>query len=251
MDALADALIRRGFETTLKPVGEPIRAGIIVCDSDQTRADDRSLYRAERIIAVDLATRDLDVDLLVDPTPSGRPEHHRRARCIAIGARFALVDPSICDYPVTVPQPVARRVLVASDDAAMARQLARGLPQSDVWLASDRRRIRRVPGVHVVPYNLSEVAAADVVVAADDVTFAEAMALGRPTIAIGTAPPPGQLDESGAVIVARASVLEAVIEVIGDELERHRMFENGRRLIDGLGAARVADEVVRLVSVLV
>src|SRR5438552_918394 len=82
MDALADALVRRGFSATMQPVGTAVRAGVLVCDSNMTRADDLTLYRADRVIAVDDLDRDLSVDLVVDPSPGARPEVHRHSRCI-------------------------------------------------------------------------------------------------------------------------------------------------------------------------
>jgi spore coat polysaccharide biosynthesis predicted glycosyltransferase SpsG len=261
MEALGDALTRRGFGVTLTPSGERVRAGVVVCDSYASRADDLLLYRADRVVAVDDLDRDLAVDLVVDPSPGSRPDGHRRARGVAAGPRFALVDPAICDRPVAPPRADVERVLVATGGAdapgvggRIARALAALLPAAEIRVAVGpwgRPAAGRVVEVRCTDGLVDELADADLVVSAGGVTLVEALALGRPTVALALAgnqrrAVAGAVEAGAAIGATVTAAASAAADLARDHDRRRALFDAARRTVDGLGAARVADEIVRL-----
>jgi spore coat polysaccharide biosynthesis predicted glycosyltransferase SpsG len=259
MEALADALAMRGFDTALSVAGEPARASIVVVDSYRTRADDNRWYRGDRVVAVDDLRRDLAVDLLVDPSPGARPEWHRSARYVVAGAPYALVDPWLCDLEAAVPGPTVERVLVAfdSDDHRVrgdeiAADLARALPRARVRLAgASRRSPARACAAHGAHGLGAELAAADLVVCGGGVTLLEALTLGRPAVSVCLEEADRQsvdgAAEQGAVIVATpAGVVDQAVALARDPRRRAELACAARSLLDGLGASRVADEIARL-----
>jgi spore coat polysaccharide biosynthesis predicted glycosyltransferase SpsG len=115
---------------------------------------------------------------------------------------------------------------------------------------------RRVVEVRAPEGLVDELAAADLVVTAGGVTLLESLALGRPTVAMALADNQRRAvmgaGVAGAAYVADAdSAARVAAALAADHRARTGLFHEGRRTIDGLGSARVADEVARQMSLAV
>ncbi len=128
VESLAQELDARGHRCTLVSLGATamVAGRIVVIDSYRLRGDDRGRVQAGVVVAIDDLHRDLDVDIVVDPSPGADGASHQRAGRVLAGAAYALVSVPAADV-VARTDPV-RRVLVttgASDDAGVGAQIAR------------------------------------------------------------------------------------------------------------------------------
>jgi spore coat polysaccharide biosynthesis predicted glycosyltransferase SpsG len=94
-----------------------------------------------------------------------------------------------------------------------------------------------------------DLAAADIVVTAGGVTLLEALCLGRPTVAVVTAPNQrsnveGVVADGAALASGIDDVVTVVERLVGDHALRQELSAAARRVIDGRGAERVADAIV-------
>lgn len=262
MQALATALEHRGMSVALATDDEPVAAAVVVVDSYIQRADDRQRFAGSRRVAVDDLSRDLDVDLLV--APGGTTAQTSARRRVVTGLDYALLDPGLAGLAVAASGGTVNRVLVTTGamrgqaaSRALATALVAALPTAQVrmvvgpWDGAD-------PPAGVVPVTTRdglarELVAADLVVTAGGVTLLEALALGRPTVAVCTADNQRlQLDlvaAAGAALVCDIDEAVAAAVALAEDVERRRgLAAAARAAVDGRGAQRVAQAIERLLA---
>jgi spore coat polysaccharide biosynthesis predicted glycosyltransferase SpsG len=264
MESLAAALDARGLTCNLVPIAE-LRAGseqVVVVDSYAVRADRLGPGTPDTVVAIDDLERDLEVSLLVDPNPGCDPGRHTSAGRVLAGPAYALIGPvpsGITPVPLT---DAVERVLVAFGaagadgyGAAAAREVAALLPGTEVRLVVGPWGAEPPPGVIGVdaPDGLfHELALADMVITAGGVTLLEAIALGRPTIAVATAD--NQRRSVAGVAAADAAIdfldrprpdtLALAAEGLAHDADaRRRLAANSAAYVDLDGPVRVAEAV--------
>jgi spore coat polysaccharide biosynthesis predicted glycosyltransferase SpsG len=258
MEALARAFGERGYEYDLRPGACEAVAPIVVVDSHAWRADDPSRFSGEVLAAVDELGRNLDVDVLIDPSPGARSNVHRAAKVVLAGVGFALVAPASPRDPAAE----VRTILVATGaadvaghGANIAGMIAAALPGVTVRLVLGPWGSRPVPdGVEPVeaPHGLaSELATADLVVTGGGVTLQEALLRGMPTVAVAFTPehrrPVRALRTAGATVVAEpAGACHEVVALVHDHERRVALAVAAHAMVDGRGADRAAAEIDRL-----
>jgi spore coat polysaccharide biosynthesis predicted glycosyltransferase SpsG len=253
-----------------------VSPAVLVLD-DRVGAATRSWRRAARAAGIPLVSiHDLgvglgDADLVVDGSLTRRTP--RPVRGHMLGTAFAILRPSLrasrrrASSRPTVLVALGggpRRQLgdwlssaiVARHQTASVRVAGGLVPTSRV---SDHGRIRTV-----TPASFdAALASADVVITGGGVTLYEACRLGTPAVAVAVVPAQRPTVEAfaargaaldGGLVVGRptanacAPALDAVLRLLADPRLRRRQAANGRRLIDGRGASRVAAAVARLMS---
>lgn len=262
MRALGKSLEARGAIPRLRPLRGAVRSPRIVVDAYTARADDPALFDGDVIVAFDDLTRDLAVDLVVDPSPGAEPRRHPSARNVLAGARYAVIDPGIRRIDRQPIGAAVASVLVsfgATDTAGIAAgvaaEIAQLLPDALVELPIgpwwDGPIPARIRAVRCLDGLAPRLARADLVVSGGGVTLLEALALSRPTVAILQA-------DNQRLAVEHAASAEAVIvssmetaarEAVAlafDARRRAKLAGNAARLVDGMGADRVAAEILRL-----
>ncbi len=260
VEALATEVRKRGCPARVQPVDGSVHAGAVVVDSYRTRADDRARYDGAVIVAIDDLERDLDVDVVVDPSPGASGTPHRRARVVLAGADYALVDPALHTVASDAIADAVRRVLVttgAADRAGVGVRIARSLAG-----ASADYEVRLVVGPwgsQVVPPGVTavrvetgladELARADLVVTAGGVTLLESLVLGRPTVCVIVAENQRRAVEAvtaaGAALGAGPDAVAVAAGALIVAPERRReLAARAQTVVDGRGAARVADVIV-------
>ena len=187
------------------------------------------------------------------------------------GPRFAVLDPGVAEARHRRrPATAAMGVLVALGGGRQARQsivplvrhLAAARPDLDIRVAAGFTTPRRpLPAGRFVtaPDGLArELSTALVAVVAGGVTAYEACALGVPAVAAAVvpaqAPTIAALARAGAVVAAgrlrsgadARRIAAAALRLLDDGPRRAALRRRGRALVDGRGAARVADAVRRL-----
>ena len=257
MEVLARCLAAKGTETALIAADERAKADVVVVDSYRFRADDSEHFEGNVLVALDDLRRDLAVDMVVDPSPGACADPH------TAGPTYALIDPALASSPVAPIGADVHIVLVATgagDDggagARVAAALAEALPQATVRLAVGPWATAAAPeGVDALETTKGlgpALAESDLVVTAGGVTMLEALALGRPTVAVVLAENQRQAAEGAAAAgaVALAEVRTAAglaVELAGAPSSRRALSDAARHLIDGRGAERVAERVLSLV----
>ncbi len=256
LEALGAALQTRGCPTRFVPIADDGAApdtddaDVLVIDSYLTRADDADRYRADVIVAIDELDRGLAVDLVIDPTPG-------------VAGDMVIVDPTLRDFPVA-PIEAVRSMLVtlgasplAGDAAALAGAIAAAHPELRIALAVGPWIDGPVPaGVEVVAGTDglgSVLRGADLVLTAGGVTMLEACVLGRPTIAVTMADNQRRavdalIDRRGVVGATIDTAVDVAHALIGDIDLRRALSERARGAVDGRGADRSADAILRLMS---
>lgn len=266
VEALEAELSGRGHDCRMLslPKFGLVKGDVVVVDSYRVRADDNDRFRAGAVVAIEDLTRDLDVDIVVDPSPGADASVHHRASRVLAGAAYALV-------PVAEPRVAAAavdgsvaRVLVttgAADDrgvgAQIASSVADALPGVEVRLVVGPWGSSSVPAgvtaVHARDGLVDELAAAGIVVTAGGVTMLEACRLGRPVIALELAANQhravsGLAAESAVMAATPATVGEVVGLLARDRSRRLALATAAGAAIDGKGATRVADAIEQVVS---
>jgi len=265
VEALATEVQRRGFPIRVQPIDAPVHAAAIVVDSYRTRADDRTRYDAAVVGAIDDLERDLAVDVVIDPSPGANTDAHRRAEVVLAGADYAIVDPALAGRASDPIIDDVTRVLVttgAADRAGVGVRIARALATASFANEPCAFEVRLVVGPwgsQVVPPGVTpvrvttglaeELARAGVVVTAGGVTLLESLVLGRPTVCVVVAENQRRAAEAvaaagaavGAVPESAASEVAALIAV---PQRRRDLATRAHEVVDGRGAARVADAIV-------
>jgi spore coat polysaccharide biosynthesis predicted glycosyltransferase SpsG len=264
VEALAAELEARGWWCPTVALRDRARVAgdLVVVDSYRVRADDPSRINARRVVALDDLARDLDVDVVVDPSPGADESVHVRAARVLAGASYALaVVPAVETVPVEGP---VDRVVVttgASDTAGvgarLAASIATSIPAAQVRLVLGPWGAPDVPpGVVPVraPHGLAdELAAAPIVVTAGGVAMLEACLLGRATIAVVLAHNQRQavagLEHAGAVVSGTVSTTGNVVATLASSPARRKeLAVAARRALDGRGPARLADVIEELAA---
>lgn len=181
---------------------------------------------------------------------------------VLAGPEFAALRPQFWSVPEPVIAPRAQRILVttgSSDAAASVSAVAAAVrARVDGHLTAvvgPYSKAQDVPADAIVtaPDSLfDELIASDVVICAAGQTMLEALACGRPCIAIPFVDnqrwQAEMLASRGAVVTA-ATVEEAAAaaeRLVPDAEERQHLSDAGRAAIDGQGAMRVAAAVAEL-----
>lgn len=267
IEAIASSLTAIHLDIDLGPAGptDPINGPIVVLDSYRRRADDAALVQGDTVVALDDLHRDLAVDLLVEPGPGADAAAPHAAREVLAGAAYSIVDPALRERLTSSITDAPHVVLVTLGGASGSGDLALRIAES---IAAHTPGIEvRVAGSPLTPPSRhvivlpqaagldAELARADIVVTAGGVTLLEALTLGRPVVALETAP--NQRDNLDGVAAASAALFasaidaaEVVCELLGDRVRREALGAAGSELIDGSGASRVANAIVRLHSTL-
>jgi UDP-2,4-diacetamido-2,4,6-trideoxy-beta-L-altropyranose hydrolase len=266
MEVLAGALDALGFDNELRRLrpDENVDAAFLVIDSYMARADNASRFSATRIVAIEDLGRDLDVDLVVDPDPGAEAATYTRAKHLLVGPKFALVDPALRALDTAALCPAVQRVLVttgaadsAGTGAAVASTIAHTLTHAEIryiggpWGESgDDPRVRVIEAPNGLA---SELATADLVVTAGGVTMLESCCLGRPTVALSTAPNQTRAVAGaahlGAVLAADpTSAPDVAARLANNHDLRKRLSMTARALVDGQGATRVAAAIATIAS---
>jgi spore coat polysaccharide biosynthesis predicted glycosyltransferase SpsG len=265
-EAIAAALRARGLGAAVLATNDGIVAApVVVVDSYRLRADDRHHFVPDIVVAIDDLERDMAVDCIVAPSPGARADVYRNAATVLTGARYALI--AACEGAPSLRatarehggarQPVVLVATGASDRNGIGAGIARALralrPDVIVRLVVGPWGSTDVPdGVEAVigASGLAPVLrSADVVVTAGGVTLLEALHLGRPCVAFAIAA--NQEANVAAVGTAGAAVItdvggaaRAAATLVDDSSLRAVLSVTGAALVDGQGAARVADVIL-------
>ncbi len=266
VEALAAVLTARGHDCQMfsLPKFGLMRSEVVVVDSYRVRADDNDRFRADVVVAIEDLARDLDVDIVIDPSPGADGAVHELASRVLAGAAYALVpdaEPRV--PPARVDGPV-ERVLVttgAADDRGIGAEVAAAVhasaPAIEVRLVVGPWGSDSVPAgvvaVHAPDGLTDELAAAGIVVTAGGVTMLEACRLARPVIALELALNQRRavsgLANAGAVVRATAATAAtAITDLIEDGGRRLTLSTAAGSAIDGKGAARIADAIEQIVT---
>lgn len=213
----------------------------------------------------DLGLGCLDADLVIDGSVTMNARA-RRGTTLA-GPEFALLDPALVDqdesrdpYSVLVALGGGPRAELAVD---IAEAIVDAVPQATVRVAggfmSTPAQVRQqITWVGPARSLHSEMARASVAVVGGGVSLYEACALGTP--AVGVAVVAAQRPTVAAFVARGAAkgtargpvsakrVAEECVSLLSDEAMRRHLARMGRRLIDGRGAFRAAEAVVRLAA---
>lgn len=240
---------------------------------------------ARLVVAIDdLADRPHDCDVIVDADPGRRVADYARAGAgrarLLLGTRHALLRPEIARLRRAGSRRAAGggRLLMTlggADPAGLSGRILAALPDEAetgldtvvvVGPANRRRRqlVRQAAErgfeCAVAPGDLPRrMTAATLVITAAGTTCWELACLGVPAIVVVTAENQRScaraMRRAGAGIVferaderAVRGIALAVRRLTRDRARRRRMAAAGRRLIDGRGAARVAQVVTRMVA---
>jgi UDP-2,4-diacetamido-2,4,6-trideoxy-beta-L-altropyranose hydrolase len=218
--------------------------------------------RVRLAVVDDLADRRLDADVILNGNANAGELRYRvpPACRLLLGPRYTLLRAAFRGH-ARAPAGDLRRVLVmmgGSDARGLTARAARAcleaLPQVavDAVIGPLAEAGPMPAGVNVLraPSDLpSLMAAADLAVSAGGQTNYELAAMGLPALSLCVADNQrGNLDALSRVPTLRAlfddddrALREALAELARDRDLRQKMSDAGRSLVDGLGAARVAE----------
>jgi spore coat polysaccharide biosynthesis predicted glycosyltransferase SpsG len=235
------------------------------------------------LVIDDLADRPHDCDLLVDPNPERTPTDYGdltgRDTRLLLGPRYALLRPEFAERrpaEVRPPRPRAERLLITlggADPKNVSQRVLESLPHLAgaamrtllvIGPANPHRAslapIARSLGVEVAvdPPDLAALMlGSDMAITTGSTSFWELACLGVPALIIVCAENQRAIacaaERAGAALVVGdsahlepASLAAEITTLAADAARRRRMSEAGRNLVDGNGAARVADAVVQI-----
>jgi spore coat polysaccharide biosynthesis predicted glycosyltransferase SpsG len=227
-----------------------------------------ALRREAPVIAIDdLAERPLPVDVIVNGSWHAERLVYRAPAdaLVLLGARYALLDPAFGSAPPPRRRASVARLLVtlggatpAADVAAVVSAVRTAVPGAalDVAVGIVAADLPPMAGVTVhrsLPGLRPLLAAADLAVTAAGMTLYECLATGTPTVAMCVAdnqrPNFEHLGAAGIIVPADLATLSrTVARVAADPALRDRLATDGRRAVDGLGAPRVAEAIVRVIG---
>ena len=210
-----------------------------------------------------------DCDLAVNPSPGGEALGPEGAADFLGGAAYALIRASVVEARELAMRRDRdpRTVLVstgATDPAGLGRMVSHALLERDPDV-----KVTRVVGPNSLgiaerawpreqllqaPPDLADcLATATVYVGAAGTTAVQAACVGCPAVitpaVTNQAAQAAALEAAGcAVVVDAAYLADTCLALLDDRTRRTEMAIRGRALVDGLGAARVADAVRHLVA---
>ncbi len=243
---------------------------VIVLDGyDFDVAMQQQLRHRAPLIVVDDLGHPASCDLAVNPSPGGEGKRPRGADAFLGGALYALIPRGVVEARVAVrSQGRGRRSVLlstgATDALGITSRVAGDLLLRDpgvevvvvVGPEMDRDDLPRHPHLNVLiePSTLAgALAAATVFAGAAGTSAVQAACAGVP--ALITPVVANQTDQAAAlaaagcaVVVAPDELAAACLRLLDDPVRCTEMARLGRELVDGRGAARVADSVRRLVG---
>ena len=217
------------------------------------------------VVAIDdLADHPLPAHLVVNGAFHAARLPYRSAldTRLLLGPEYALLDPAFGEPPDRTPGVVVRRVLVALGGSAAREALEaavvavrRAVPPAAIDLALgpfSRVSLDGLEGVtvHRGLRSLRELMRhADLAVTGGGTTLYACLAAGTPVVGVCLAdnqrPNVDALSRAGLVMSGEPSLEDAIRRATRDPALRRAMAARGRQLVDGRGAARVADEITR------
>lgn len=222
--------------------------------------------RVACVVAIDdLADRRLPAHLVVNGAGHAATLAYRAApdTVFLLGPRYALLDPAFAAEPRhRAPAPV-RRVLVSLGGAAPATAVEQAVDAVASVLADavvdlalgpfaaaprlQHPRVEARRGLRSLRPLMLE---ADLAVTGAGMTLYECLATGTPVVALALAdnqrPNLAHLGAAAGLVVAgEPSLPAAVAALAADGPRRAALSVRGRQVVDGAGAARVADEIAR------
>ncbi len=252
---------------------------VLVVDDPNRRAAAswiRAARRAGRPVVTvhDLALGCLEGDIVVDGSVVQKPALRRATGTVAAGPRYAVLDPRLLSWRRRGEAPAgALTVLIAlggGSNVTLAAAIADALTAADErvqvriaggFSAGGHAQLRvqpRVCWLGRTPGLGRELARADVAVVGGGVTLYEACALGVPTVAIPVVDAQREtiagFVRKGAATgivegpVDMSRVVELVMSLAESRLKRTQIAKRATSLVDGRGAARVAQFVTRLAT---
>jgi UDP-2,4-diacetamido-2,4,6-trideoxy-beta-L-altropyranose hydrolase len=263
------------------------RAAVLVVDSYGIDASGLRVLaeRGPRVAAIDdLADRELPVDLVVNGSAGAERLPYRgapRTRYL-LGPRYVLLQPEFASLPERVLSEHARHVLITVGGGdptgltlPLTRCVARALPDATLdvvigpWFghADALREAVASMDAHVVLHEAPAdmralMLTADVAVSGGGQTTYELAATGTPTVGIRLADNQrlnlDALADAGALVPAgdvedpelESTLAAALTSIAKDPDRRAEMSRRARALVDGHGAARVAQEILRMAGAL-
>ena len=218
------------------------------------------------VVAIDdLADRALPAHLVVNGAFHAAQLPYRGApdTMFLLGPEYALLDPAFAVEPPRHPSDAVRRVLVTlGGDAsgvrleAVVAAVRRAGPQAAIDVAVGPYSTGSVTmgdGVRVHRGLVSLRAlmlAADLAVTGGGMTLYEGLASGTPVVGVCLADNQRAniegLSRAGVILTGEPPLEAAIRRLAGDPALRQAMGVRGRALVDGRGAERVADAMVRV-----
>jgi UDP-2,4-diacetamido-2,4,6-trideoxy-beta-L-altropyranose hydrolase len=248
------------------------RSGADLVVVDAYRATDE-LLRALRIRGAVVAAiedrpdREPPVDLVIDRAYKAERRSYADVpgRRLLLGPRYALLEERFADIPDRATRPVPSCVLVTlgGEDAELTlteavAAIEGALPEASIdvvaglFARSEPVRGARVKLHRGLPSLYDLLVSADFAVTAAGMTLYECLAAGTPAVAMPVAdnqrPDFDELTSAGLIISGQPDLGAAVERLSRDAALRGRLAASGRELVDGRGAARVAEELVRAVA---
>lgn len=225
--------------------------------------------RVALVVAIDdLADRRLPVHLVVNGACHAASLRYRGAADTAflLGPRYALLDLAFATPPPHRVAGPVRRVLVTLGGAAapsaverVVRAVTAALPAAVVDLALgpfapsprlDGGRVDLRRGLRSLRGLMLE---ADLAVTGAGMTAYECLAAGTPVVAVALVdnqrPNLERLGAAGLIVPGEPSLAATVAALAADPSRRAALGVRGRQAVDGAGAGRVADEIVRRCAV--
>jgi spore coat polysaccharide biosynthesis predicted glycosyltransferase SpsG len=260
----------------------PLRADAIVVDSYKAAPDFLSALRAlaSPVVAVDdTAERPLPVDVVVNGGVAAESLPYQRAAGaeLLLGSRYALLDPRFADVPARRAAERVARIFVSLGGGFSAADLAAAVGAADAVLEggiidvaagpysasaleldaiaqASRNRVT----IHRDRFGLLDLMrAADLAVTGAGMTLYELSATETPSVTVCMAdnqrPNAEAFDRAGAARCAgragdpalRAALERALGDLVDDPAARVEMARRAHRLVDGRGATRVAERILR------
>lgn len=240
---------------------------MLIVDDYAIGSAELSRYRRLMPIAVidDLAQRELDCDVILNPGAAADRLHYRtRGRCVKLfGVEYALLHHAFRDTPDRRVGHCVARVLITLGGADpghatphVVAAVREALPDADLdvvlgpfFAPASRPTAQRRVSMHEGLENLSTLMAqADLAVTAGGQTTYELAATGLPAVALCIAdnqrPNLDALVRQGTLIEAPAaepSAIAGALQRLAADIDaRRRMSIAGRALVDGRGAVRAA-----------
>ncbi len=247
-----------------------LRPDVVIIDdpvaSDAERWTRAARRAGARIVTVhDLGLGARGADLAIDGSVTRSRQPGGRGRVLS-GTRFAVLDPEVSRQ--TSAPSRRRRVLIALGGGphsrrarAIAETIAALEPKAEIRIAcgfvpsAGRRSIGRIRWIYSPRGLATELALATVAVVGGGVSLYEAAAMGVPTVTVPVVK--GQLPavkefarRRAALAVSYAAPAQdaatEVVHLLRDPLLRKALARRSRQIVDGQGATRAAEAVMKL-----